>query len=125
MNLRYIDIDLFHQRIFLTSEDDANKYCEDIDLSLYEALAYIGYRKRISFYTTTNRDDVLVHESIHLANFIIDRCGLYSTPQYDETLAYLTQYIYKKLKKKLIGEKNVSKQYDNKIRQKKLPPTQR
>ena len=46
----------------------------------------------------TFKNKTLVHESVHLANFIIDRCLIYSTPQYDEIQAYLITYIYEKLK---------------------------
>lgn len=101
MKDQYIDIDLYHQRIYLTDFDDVKKYCPDNDLSCVEAMSYIGYRKRLCLYLLHKRDDLLVHEAVHLANFIVDRCAIYYTPQFDESFAYLVQYIYKKLKQKL------------------------
>lgn len=95
---KYIDIEIYHQRIYLTDFNDVKKYCSDNDLSCIEAMTYIGYRKRICLYLLHYSDDLLVHESVHLANFIVDRCAIYYTPQYDESMAYLVQYIYKKLK---------------------------
>lgn len=109
MKNKFIKIDLYHQRIYLTDESDAQKYCENLDLSLYDAVTYTGYRERICFYTKTNKDDIIVHECVHLANFIIDRCGVYYTPRYDEALAYLVQEIYKKIKQILnVKEANMA-----------------
>lgn len=101
MKDNYIKIDVYHQRVYITDLEDAKKYCEGYDLSSYEAITYIGYRNRICIYIPEPRDDILVHECVHLANFIADRCDIYYNPKYDEALAYLVGCIYKKLKSKL------------------------
>lgn len=95
----YIKIPIFNQRIYLATKEDAEKYCGLNNIEMYRALCFYGYRNRICFYYSEQiQKNDLIHESVHLANFIIDRCLLYSTPQHDEIQAYLTTYIHDKLK---------------------------
>ena len=95
----FINIPIFNQRIYIVTKEDAKKYCGLDRVENYDALCFYGYRDRICFYYSEPiTEKTLVHESVHLANFIIDRCLLYSTPQHDEIQAYLTAYIYDKLK---------------------------
>ena len=97
--MSYINIPIFNQRIYLATKEDAEKYSDFENIDIYEALCFVGYRNRICFYYSKSiNNKTLVHESVHLANFIIDRCLIYSTPQHDEIQAYLTAYIYEKLK---------------------------
>lgn len=97
--MSYINIPIFNQRIYLATKEDAEKYSGFENIDIYEALCFVGYRNRICFYYSKSiNNKTLVHESVHLANFIIDRCLIYSTPQHDEIQAYLTAYIYEKLK---------------------------
>ena len=99
MSDKYLRIPIFNQRIYLATKEDAEKYCGLDGIENYEALCFIGYRDRICFYYSKSiNNKTLVHESVHLANFIIDRCLIYSTSQHDEVQAYLTAYIYEKLK---------------------------
>lgn len=44
--------------------------------------------------------DTIVHESVHLANMIIDRTGMTYSPKEDELLAYLVTYIFNELRGK-------------------------
>ena len=44
--------------------------------------------------------DTIVHESVHLANMIIDRTGMMYTTKEDELLAYLVSYIFNELRGK-------------------------
>ena len=98
----YINIPIFNQRIYLVTKEDAEKYSGFENIDIYEGLCFVGYRNRICFYYSKSiNNKTLVHESVHLANFIIDRCLIYSTPQHDEIQAYLTGYIYEKLKELL------------------------
>lgn len=99
MSDKYLRIPIFNQRIYLAAKEEAEKYCGLDGIENYEALCFVGYRNRICFYYSKSiNNKTLVHESVHLANFIIDRCLIYSTPQHDEIQAYLTAYIYEKLK---------------------------
>ena len=102
MSDKYLKIPIFNQRIYLVGKEDAKKYCGLDNVENYEALCFIGYRNRICFYYLKSvNDKTLVHESVHLANFIIDRCLIYSIPQNDEIQAYLTAYIYENLRGKI------------------------
>lgn len=95
----FINIPIFNQRIYLATKEDAEKYSGFENIDIYESLCFVGYRNRICFYYSKYiNNKTLVYESVHLANFIIDRCLIYSTPQHDEIQAYLTAYIYDKLK---------------------------
>ena len=44
--------------------------------------------------------ETIVHESVHLANMIIDRTGMMYTTKEDELLAYLVSYIFNELRGK-------------------------
>lgn len=44
--------------------------------------------------------DTIVHESVHLANMVIERTGLFYSSKEDELLAYLVSYIFKELRGK-------------------------
>lgn len=111
MTEKYIDIPIFHQRIYFTDWEHAKENNNNNDLDLYEAICYIDKDDRICFCCDREaRDGLLVHESIHLANFIIYRCLIYATPQHDEVTAYLSQFIYEKIKKKF---NNISSKIKN------------
>lgn len=96
---KFIKIPIFNQRIYLSTRENAEQCSGCPDLDLYNAVCYRDNEDRICFYYSELSDKILVHESIHLANFIIDRCLIYSTPKQDEILAYLATYIYEELKK--------------------------
>lgn len=99
---KFINIPIFHQKIYLTNWEDAQKYAEDV--SCYEALCYIGFRKRVCFCCSSITESTIAHESLHLANFILRRCMIYSSSEEDEITAYLLQFIYEKLKRVLAKE---------------------
>lgn len=44
--------------------------------------------------------ETIVHESVHLANVIIERTGMKYTAKEDELLAYLVSYIFNELRGK-------------------------
>lgn len=44
--------------------------------------------------------DTVVHESVHLANMVIERTGMTYSPKEDELLAYLVSYIFNELRGK-------------------------
>lgn len=44
--------------------------------------------------------ETIVHESVHLANMIIDRTGMTYSTKEDELHAYLVQYIFNELRGK-------------------------
>jgi len=104
--ITFIKVPIFNQRIYFTDWKHA-KENNGLDVNLYEAICYLDKEDRICFCCDKPRDDLLVHESIHLANFIIDRCLLFVTPQHDELTAYLTTYIYKKVKEHFKDGANV------------------
>lgn len=97
--MKYIRVPVFNQRIYFSTEEHAKKHCNLNSVEDYEALCFIDDKSRICFYYSKPlKNKTLVHESVHLANFIIDRCLIHSTPQHDEIQAYLVTDIYEKLK---------------------------
>lgn len=102
MKKRFIKIPIFNQRIWFATKEHAEKYSGCGDVSLYAALCYRDDEEVIFFYHNNKlSDDLLVHESVHLANLIIINCLVYSTPEQDEILAYLSAYIYKFIKREI------------------------
>ena len=46
-------------------------------------------------------DDIVVHECVHLCNFILNDFGVLLDPDNDEPMAYLIQYLFNEVKKRL------------------------
>lgn len=51
----------------------------------------------------------IVHESVHLCNMVLDNVGVKLDPHNDEAQAYLTEWIFKKLRKEVKRLKKLAK----------------
>lgn len=67
---------------------------KDYDAYVYKKnnIIHAVFRKNVD-------DSIIVHECIHIVNFIFKISNVYLDVDNDETQAYLTQYIFKELKK--------------------------
>lgn len=99
-----IKIPIFNQNIYLVDKEYTKKNLKNVNIDLYNGLSFRDEEERICFYCDKLTIQTLVHESVHLANFIIDDCLIHSTPLNDEVLAYLTTYIFTKLRKNIKKE---------------------
>lgn len=100
MNKR-INIPLFGQAFWIVDKKWAEEYvsAEQFKTSMWTACVFEGYRKRISLCLLSKKipEETIIHESVHLANRILDRVGVEITPYNDEVLAYLVPFIAKKI----------------------------
>lgn len=75
----------------------ANSECPYIDEM--NGLSFVDKEGRICVWFDGEPDlETVVHESVHLANMVIDRTGMVYSSKEDELLAYLIAYIFSKLK---------------------------
>lgn len=65
----------------------------------YDAYVYVDKGTIKSVFRKNCSDDVVVHECVHISNFVHRLIGANTSVKNDEVQAYLTQYIYKKVKK--------------------------
>ena len=100
MNKR-INIPLFNQAFWIVDEKQAKEYVhhDNFVSGMWTAVVFEGYRKRISLCILNKKisEETIIHESVHIANRILDRVGVEITPYNDEVLAYLVPFIAKKI----------------------------
>lgn len=70
----------------------------------YDAYVYLENDEIYSVFRNNIDDSIIVHESVHIVNFIFHLNNIKPDIDNDETQAYLTQYIYKELKQVLNGK---------------------
>ena len=96
-----IKIPLFNQSFWIVDKKQAEQYvCDDNFVSgLWTAMVFEGYRKRICLCLIKKElpEEVIIHESVHLANRLLDRIGIETTCFNDEIQAYLVPFIAKKI----------------------------
>ena len=101
MNKR-INIPLFNQAFWIVDKKWAEEYvnAEQFKTGMWTACVFEGYRNRISLCLLNKKvdDNIIIHESIHLANRILNRVGVEITPYNDEVMAYLVPFIVNKIK---------------------------
>ena len=101
MNKR-INIPLFNQAFWIVDKKWAEEYvnAEQFKTGMWTACVFEGYRKRISLCLLSKKipEETIIHESVHLANRILDRIGIEITPYNDEVMAYLVPFIANKIK---------------------------
>lgn len=100
-----IQVPIFYTTITFSDCADDVFYTEEERVLAHKAYGQTGwYQGRgVSMYIEPNAPvDTLIHECVHAAGIILKMRGInYGAPPEDETLAYLTGWIYEKISKKL------------------------
>lgn len=65
----------------------------------YDAVFFTHKDKAHVAFRPDSPDDLIVHETVHVVNHIFDYYGVELDVNNDEHQAYLTQYIFKQIKK--------------------------
>lgn len=87
-----IKIPIYNQSIVLiVTEEENDKYKAFVD--------YVDGYITALFVKKHSTDDLIVHKTVHLVNFIYSHIGSELDINNDEHQAYLTQYIYEQIKK--------------------------
>lgn len=74
-------------------EQSGCPFIDDLDaLSFIDKEGYICV-----WFDGKPKPETIAHESVHLANLVIERIGLFYSSKEDELLAYLVGYIFEKL----------------------------
>ena len=118
--MKKINIDMFDQVIYaFDSNKSVEKYCERNGYILSDNIRDVasssdGYVAVLSsepndddishsiiiMVVTSNSLPLIVHECVHAAIFLLDLVGISVSPEEQEPVAYLTEYIFKSYCKK-------------------------
>ena len=92
--MKKIPIPIFKQNLYIADKEHAEKYSGCKDLSQYDAITYQVCEDVYVYFDGKPSMDTIAHESVHIANYIIDNTGLIYTSKDDELLAYLVGYVF-------------------------------
>ena len=91
MTKKKIKIPIYNQSIvIIITEEENPRYKDFVD--------YIDGYITASFVKKHLSDGIIVHECVHLVNFLYSHIGAELDINNDEHQAYLTQYIYEQIK---------------------------
>lgn len=92
--MKKIPIPIFKQNLWIADKEHAEKCSGCKDLSQYDAITYQTDGDIYVYFDGKPSWDTIAHESVHIANYIIDNAGLIYTSKDDELLAYLVGYVF-------------------------------
>lgn len=92
-------IDLFKTSIIEVEDEYAKEQSGCSCLDDFDALSFVDKDGGICvWFNGKPKLETIAHESVHLANLVIERAGLFYSSKEDELLAYLVGYIFEKLR---------------------------
>lgn len=92
--MKKIPIPIFKQNLYIVDKEHAEKCSGCKDLSQYSAITYQTDGDIYVYFEGVPSLSTVAHESVHIADYIIDSTGLIYTSKDDELLAYLVGYVF-------------------------------
>ena len=112
MKIKEIEIPIFFGTLQVVVANNFKKAVKklkinvgDYEVDNYSAFTYKDKRNNTDLYrvfvTKNVEPSVIVHESVHIANFIFNNTGIQPSLTNDEVQAYLTGWIFEQINKQL------------------------
>lgn len=103
MKEKEIDIPIFPGKLIVISTEDFAlvnlKYKTKIPDSKYDAVTFLDENDNyiVAFDSANVSNGVIVHESVHVVNHILDSLDTSPSTKEDELQAYLTQWVFEQI----------------------------
>lgn len=112
MKIKEIEIPIFFGTLQIVVTNNFKKAVKKLKINIgdyevdnYSAFTYKDSRNNVDLYrvfiTKGVKTSVVVHESVHIVNFIFKNTGIELSLTNDETQAYLTGWIFEQIDKQL------------------------
>lgn len=90
----YEEVRRFHEHFGIEFEEYGGAFVAPFEIPGAGRFLLLGFRN----YENALKDSILVHEIVHMKNFIMEFTGVLHDFENDEPEAYLTMYLYELLK---------------------------
>lgn len=97
MTLKTVKIPLFKQSVVIANKKHALKNSGCVSLRDYDAITYQKKGVVFVYFGKSATVESVAHESVHIANIVINDCKLYYNSEEDELIAYLVGFLTREL----------------------------
>ena len=105
MKRHKIELPIYHGFVEVISCNNYNKINKELGLNVDNSSTAFAYRKAphnyVLCFAVKNDLSIIVHEVVHLVNFIYEDHNIQLSKTNDEPQAYLTQYLFNQIASKI------------------------